>query len=271
MTIAEISINNLPAGADTAQYDLLLAVAPGFFAYTIADTENRIVLFEKFAMPVQGLGSFNPAGDGANWLNRNYRKVKVAYFSAETITMPSKLYNPAGAGEQLDFVYGDTGEDILLNDFINHRSLYCLYRVQKELVRAVARQFPLASAWHTQSLLLSQKTGESSHDSLHISFLADACSFMLHKNGQLCTVKSFSFSHVPDVAFNLLAFCQLHGVDAANVQLTAGGWINSGSPIHEELRKYFLHTSFATYPELPNGFEQFAPHFFELFYLLQTV
>lgn len=271
MTIAEISINNLPEGADTKQYDLLLAVAPGFFAYTIADSGNQVLLFEKFALPATGWGAFNPASEPGGWLNRAYRKVKVAYFSAETITLPAKLYNPAGAGEQLDLVYGDTGEDILLNDFINHRSLYCLYRVQKDLVRTVARQFPLASAWHTQSLLLGRKNTPSEPDTLHINFLADACSFMLHKNGQLCTVKSFAYSHIPDVAFTLLAFCQLHGVDAGSVQLTAGGWIGSGSPMHEELRKYFLHTSFAEYPALPAGFEQFAPHFFELFYLLQKV
>ena len=271
MTIAEISIQTLTPEADLSTHDLLVTVSSGFFAYTIFDEHGQLKLFEKYTRPENDPGLFSPLNIQGDWLTKNYRQVKVAYFSADTIAMPSRFYHPNTAAGHLDEVYGDTGEEILLNDFISPRSLYCIYRVEKDMVRAVVRRFPLAATWHAQTLLLSAKNQQTEGVSLHINFLQDACCFLLQKDGQLLSVKSYPFSHVPDVAFTLLAFCELHGVSSNEVKLTAGGWITAGSPMYEELRKYFLHIGFAVYPPVPEGFEQFPPHFFELFYLLQSV
>lgn len=267
---AEISINTIQPQTDLSRCDLLAVISPGFFAYAIADEGGNLLLFEKYTRSVNDTHSFSFQTEGG-WLEKTYRQVKVAYFSPDTVTMPSRYFQPANAALHLDAVYGDTGEGILLNDFITHRSVYCVYRVPKELVRTVVRSFPLATAWNAQSLLLAQKSKQEEGISLQVIFLQDACCFLLQKNGQLLSVKSYPFSHVPDVAFTLLAYCQMHGIAAADVQLTAGGWIIAGSPMYEELRKYFLHTGFSENPPVSQGFEQFPAHFFELFYLLRTV
>lgn len=266
---AEISINTLQPGADCSGFDLLAALSPEFFAYTIVDAEGNLKLFEKYTRSTRDAQNFSFDTEG-EWLSRTYRQVKVAYFSPDTVTMPSRYFQPGNAAIHLDTVYGDTREDILLNDFITHRSVYCVYRVPKDVVRTVVRSFPLATAWNAQSLLLAQKNNNEGV-SLQVTFLQDACCFLLQKNGQLLSVKSYPYTHVPDVAFTLLGFCQLHGIAAADVRLNAGGWITGGSPMYEELRKYFLHTGFSECPPAPQGFEQFPPHFFELFHLLRTV
>lgn len=271
MSRAEISINSIQPGTDLSGCDLLAAISPGFFAYTIVDEAGNLKLFEKYTRPVQDAQNFFSFNTEGEWLSKTYRQVKVAYFSPDTVTMPSRYFQPANAAMHLDTVYGDTGENILLNDFVSHRSVYCVYRVQKELVRTVVRSFPLATAWNMQSLLLAQKNKNEEGVSLQVNFLQDACCFLLQKDGQLLSVKSYPFTHTPDVAFTLLAFCQLHGIAANDVKLNAGGWITAGSPIYEELRKYFLHTGFSEYPPPPQGFEQFPPHFFELFYLLRSL
>jgi Protein of unknown function (DUF3822) len=271
VTIAEISMNTLEPTEDVSAYNLLVVVSTGFFAYAVTDTQGVLKLFEKYTRAENDAGFLSQLNTQNDWLLKTYRQVKVAYFSQETIAMPSLYYHPGSAPEHLDYVYGDTGETIMLNDFIGHRSLYCLYRVEKDLVRAVVRRFPLAAVWHVQSLLLSQKDTAREGAILHINFMQDACSFMLQKEGQLLTVKSYPFHHVADVAFTLLALCQMHGVPPETAQLTVGGWITEKSPMYEELRKYFQHTSFAFYPAAPKGFEQFPPHFFEIFHLLQSV
>jgi hypothetical protein len=271
VTIAEISINTLSPAEDLSAYNLLVTLSPGFFAYAVTDTHGVLKLFEKYTRAGNDTAFLSQLDTQNNWLQKTYRQVKVAYFSQETVAMPSLYYHPGTAPEHLDYIYGDTGETIMLNDFISHRSLYCLYRVEKDLVRAVVRRFPLAAVWHVQSLLLSQKDNTTDGAALHINFMQDACSFMLQKNGQLLTVKSYPYQHVPDVAFTLLALCQMHEVLPETVRLTVGGWVTEKSPMYEELRKYFQHTGFAYYPALPEGFEQFPSHFFEIFYLLQSV
>ena len=267
---AEIFINTIPQQTDFSRCDLLAAISPGFFAYAIADETGRLLLFEKYTRIANDAQPFSFQTEGG-WLEKTYRQVKVAYFSPDTVTMPSRYFQPGNAALHLDAVYGDTGEGILLNDFITHRSIYCVYRVPKEVVRTVVRSFPLAAAWNAQSLLLAQKNIQEEGVSLQVNFLQDACCFLLQKNGQLLSVKSYPFTNMPDVAFTLLAYCQMHGIAADDVQLSAGGWITAGSPMYEELRKYFLHTGFSENPPVPQGFEQFPAHFFELFHLLRSV
>jgi hypothetical protein len=271
VTLPEISINTLSPDTDTSGHDLLITVSAGFFAYTIFDENGLLRLFEKYTHTGQNVDSSPSFNIQSKWITHHFRQVKVAYFTPDAITIPARLYQPASASGQLDYVYGDAGEELLLNDFISQRSVYCLYRVEKDLVRSVVRRFPLASVWHVQSLLLSRKTPAENGALLHINFLQDACCFILQKDNQLLSVKSCPLKHIPDLAYTILGFCTLHHVLPADVQLTVGGWITAGSPMHEELRKYFQHIGFAGYPPLPEGFEQFPAHFFELFYLLQSI
>jgi hypothetical protein len=241
----EISIAPIETSSLTGEEQLLAIYGAGFLAFTVTDSAGQVLVFEKHALPATVPNALEQCLQNNPWLQQKYKQVKTAYFTPDTVTLPSALYDPATAGEHITLLYGPNDHKVMLHDYTGAFNTYQVYRVEKAALKQWLRQYPLAASWHVQSLLMNANKGKKDGIRMQADFLQNGYAVVLLRDGQLLASKTYACQHHADAVFLLLALCELHGITPDAVQLSVSGWLMQDSPLFTELRKYFQHCNFA--------------------------
>jgi hypothetical protein len=271
MLTAEISIQQLnDDGEETVNGKLLMQVTPYAFAYMITTPANTLGVYEKFSFSAAGYAEELPQLlERLPWLQKTYNQSKCVYFTHEATLVPGRLYETDKAAHHLQLIYGDAGDTKQLADFVADENAYCVYRLPKNMLRSVVRRFPAAGSWHALSLSVTA-ANKAAGDWITIHFMQDACCVTLYRSGQLLLGKALRFSHFMEVVYYLLSICNQHQCNPETVQVEAAGRISAGSPLYEEMRKYFRFVNFGSgLYRVAEAEAAYPPHFFHLFELLE--
>jgi hypothetical protein len=272
MLTPEISIQQMnDNGSDAVNGKLLMQVSARAFAYMVVTDGNELGVYEKFSFSAVGFEAELPGLlTNLPWMHKKYNQVKTVYFTHEATVVPARLYDTDKAPLHLDLLYGNLGDTKQLADFVADEKAYCVYRVLKTMLRPVVRNFPVAGSWHALSLLLGGKQPREG-DSIALHFMQDACCMAFYRGPQLMAAKAMHFAHYMDVLYYLLSLCQQQGFDPETLKMEISGRITEGSPLYEEMRKYFRYINFTTTGyRVAEAEAPYPPHFFYMFHLLSN-
>jgi hypothetical protein len=219
------------------------------FHFEKKETENNVpVLLKKIFDEQPGLAG-------------NYKNVYISYSFNESILTPNVYYNSAQNAENIDLVYGDLYNGIILADDVQEKNLFNVYRIPYDIYQAVAGHFPLAKVTHQYSVLVKQLQNQG--DVMKIIFYQNKIVIALAKNDKLQIVQTFNYATAEDVVYHMLNICNEFGVEKVKVELC--GMIEKDSALYKQIHKYFLMTSFAELPgalTYTESLKEFPSHFF---------
>jgi hypothetical protein len=116
-------------------------------------------------------------------------------------------------------------------------------------------------------LLQPQKPVEQDW-AMRVHFVSQGYSVIFTRAGRLLAAKSYYYQNHADVAYQLLALCQLYQAPVSEVRLLLNGWLTEDSPLYQDLRRFFDKLSFEYNDKTESGYPE---HFFQLFPVLQKL
>lgn len=190
-----------------------------------------------------------------------FNKIFISYSFNESILTPGLYYNVNQNNENLNLVYGDLCQGIVLTDHVAEKSLYNTYRIPHDIHLAITSHFDEVTFIHQYSLLIKQL--QHTGNILKLIFYPDKIVIALQKQDKLQIIQAFKYITAEDVVYHMLNVCNRFNAKDVNVQLC--GMIERDSALFEEIQKYFLNITFAGLPEellYAAGIKEFPTHFF---------
>ena len=257
----------LPSSFDPNTCKLLCEVSNEGFSFCIKDEEKNAFL---------GLGiyHFDTSKPAAGFpialqivfhqkeiLAKKYKKVCVVYSFAESVLVPSFLYEENDAGI-MNTMFGDLQEhELILTDVLHGQSLYNCYRIPAAISEVIQHQFKELSTAHQYSLLLKKPAGEA--DGLTVIFYTKKIIVWLIKDGKHQLINTFNYQTAADVSYTLLNICSQFEIK--NPRLVISGLLEENSPLYKEVYKYFENVKLASLPEgnlYSEEITKFPSHYF---------
>lgn len=244
------------------------------FGYFFFNDKNKLIEgltvfhFDKREAENNVPGLLKKIFDEQPLLKNRFNNIFISYSFNESILTPVIYYNSIQNNENMNLVYGDLNNGIVLTDDVKEKSLYNIYRIPVDIHKAIEDQFPTAKFFHQYSLLVKQlpDTGNI----MKIIFYQNKIVITLLKKDKLQIVQTFSYATAEDVVYHMLNICCQFLVEEINVELS--GMIEKDSGLFKEIHKYFLMTGFSNLPgdlAYPESIKEFPPHFFS--YLFSIV
>ena len=94
--------------------------------------------------------------DNQELLKDKFNKIFISYAFNESILTPGLYYNVNQNNENLNLVYGDLHQGIVLTDHVAEKNLYNIYRIPNDIHQAIINQFNPVIFIHQYSLLIKQ-------------------------------------------------------------------------------------------------------------------
>ncbi len=252
-------------------HHLIVYVGMEVFSYIIVNTENEILVFEKYNLPLNDTDVMNQFFTEKNWLKSTFSSTKIAFGTNHTSTMPNKFYETNKISDWLDMQYGDINAyQSFANENIQHQ-LQTLYRVEKKLFETIQHHFPFAKKIHIQSAVI-QKEVQETNSGVELFFLEDAYVLHIFSNKKLIFIKTFAFSNNEELVYNLIAACNLHHININETTVHLSGWLSKASALYKEMYKFIPYVTFdETQTKLKLEIENLENHFFYPFEWIQQI
>lgn len=205
-------------------------------------------------------------------LSERYYQSAIAFKAAESILVPAAYHKPDDAQLQLQAVYGDTVESVLITEHLPDWNMYNLYRVPEALHSAISRRFINGKFWNIHSVQL-KNFPRKMQNSILVDFTVDEFSVIVFKNNALHLAQSFFYSSPGDVLYYLLKICQQFELSQQEVTIFLAGLIEKNSAIYRELYKYFIHLEFENMPDgirVADTLSEYPDHYFSSICKLAT-
>ncbi len=194
-------------------------------------------------------------------LKNKYSNIFISYAFNESILTPGIYYDYSQNNENINLVYGDLNNGVILADKVEEKNLYNIYRIHADIHQAITARFPEAKFSHQYSLLVKQLPDAG--NIMKVIFYQNKIVITLLKNDKLQIVQAFYYTTAGDVVYHMLNICCQFQVKDINVELS--GMIEKDSGLFKEIHQYFLMTNFSSPPDklsYPEAIKEFPSHFF---------
>lgn len=158
----------LPEDIVAGQSSIIMEVSEENFSYFLINDESKMIT----GLCVFHFDAKNAEKDIANVLHKifdeqpllkkQYNRIFVSWSFKESLLIPGLYYNENKNSENLNLVYGDLHEGIILTDQVAEKNLYNAYRIPSYIHNVISIQFPTASFTHQYSLLIKQLSNAGS-------------------------------------------------------------------------------------------------------------
>lgn len=174
---------------------------------------------------------------------KRYRVSAVAYDTAETVLVPSALFNMEEMQLHLQATNGHAVHSALVSELVTDWQLHTVYRLPSVLQSAVKTKFLNGQSWHINTVMLKNcRLPET--DSMIVDFKTDGFSVLVFEKSKFLLAQTFSYNTPEDVLYYLLKCCRQLNLSQEEICLSLSGLIEKDSAVYRELYKYFIHLEF---------------------------
>lgn len=194
----------------------------------------------------------------------NYLSSVIAFNSAESVLVPAAFYQAETARLNLDVIFGDVQDSVLLTEHLPARSIYHVYQVPFFLHAQITKRFSVEKTSHIHSVLIDNFPAEKA-EAMLLDFRKDDFSVVVFKNNLLQLVQVFAYTSPEDVLYSLLKICGQLNLSQQEVKITLAGLLEKDSAIYREMNKYFIHLDFEELPDavkIADELTQYPQHYF---------
>ncbi|ULQ57726.1 DUF3822 family protein [Flavihumibacter rivuli] len=237
---------------DPANSQLLIQVQENSLHSIVADAEGQPLHFQSIQLVKDPEGE-NPLVEWFSakkeWMQQ-WKKVTIVHWAPEATLVPAALWREEDAGELLDLQFGDLFKGIVMADHVPVEEAYTVYRVSKHHRKAVESSGGNLHQCHLFTPWLSyiQRQPKADAGNLYLYFESGQFALAVWKD-QLQYIAIIEYNVPEDVSYYLLKACGQAGLSQQEVVLQVDGWIDTGSSLYQELRKYFIHVNTGRLPE----------------------
>lgn len=196
------------------------------------------------------------------FLSGNYQKVIVVYSTPESVLIPFPMFDRQTAGASLKLLHGDLHHDTVeLTDLVTEKGYYNSFRVDEQVYKTIAHQFPERVSWHQRSLILGRHS--SGDNKLYAIFYSYKMVVAVFIDGKCHLINSYPYQFAEDVSYHLLALREHYKTD--DIPIEVSGFIEKESTLYAELYKYFQDISFSPLPafcEYSDDILRYPSHYF---------
>lgn len=257
----------LPEYIVAGQSSIIMEVSDESFSYGVIDDENKmftgLCIFhfdtkngdQNIEDVLYKIFSEQPL------LKEKYNRVFVFYSFNESLLIPAFYYNENDNIDNINLVYGDLQDGIILTDHVAENNLYNTYRIPSNIHSQILTQFPKASFAHQYSFLIKQLPNAGSV--LNVIFYHNKIVVVLIKEASLQIIQTFNYKNSEDAVYHMYNVCNQFQANEVNVQLS--GIIEQDSQIFKDISKYFVNTTFTNLPaeyDYADGIKKLPTHFF---------
>lgn len=255
-----------PVNFIAEQTNLFVEVSDESFTYFLQDDTNKMITgltlfhFDKKNTEADTSGILKNIFQQQTILNNNYKKIFVSYAFNESLLIPGVYYNENENRDNLNLIYGDLHEGVILTDHVLQKNIYNTFRISQAIHDTMTEKFRGATFTHQYSTLLKQLPSDG--EILKVIFYQNKIVIALLKEGMLQMMQTFKYTAATDVVFHMLNICEQFKTKEISVKIS--GMIEKDSALFKEIYKYFLHIDFDNLPgdlsyderikELPNHF-----------------
>ena len=252
---------------DTTTKNLYLYIGTNTLAYTIVNEEATIVAFEKYNLPNTD-NVYTLFFESKKWLTNTFKNIKITFGAVQTSAIPTTYFAASNIPNILTLQYGDVDTyKCFYNTIANHK-LHIAYRVPYSNAKQIITQYPAASMYHCQAVVLANT---STQPNLQLLFLDDVLTLTLTNETTLLSTKTIPVLSNEDVLYQVLLLLQIHQINEATIPIVISGWITEKSALYQELYKYCTNLQFETsLAHLHINSKELEPHFFTLFEQMHT-
>ena len=152
----------LPEDIVAGETSIIMEVSDESFSYCFIGDERKMITglcifyFDTKNAEKNIADVLNKIFDEQPLLKKPYTRILVSYSFNESLLIPGHYYNENKNNENINLVYGDLQEGIILTDHVAEKDIYNTYRIPSQIHSAISTQFPAASFAHQYSLLIKQ-------------------------------------------------------------------------------------------------------------------
>ena len=189
-------------------------------------------------------------------------KVFIYYNFRESILVPSKFYNKDNNSSILDLMFGQAEDYVLVQDHIESRNNYNIYRVPEQIHHWFLLHFPQCKFKHSSS----NQTAEIIEETVIRCIVCyGAMKIIFSNQRQIQLVQHYQYTSPEDALYYLLRICETHGVKPSAVKIQLNGLLTIDSSLYDLIYNYFTDIEFYSSPvgdfELENG-DEIPTHYF---------
>jgi hypothetical protein len=259
--------NIQPAEINPQETSLFAEVSNEGLSYFFLDDRSRLVkglsvyLLNKKDPEHNICGLLKKVFSSEALLVHNYNDVFISYSFNESILIPEGYYNQNENAENMNLVYGDINNGIIMTDDVEEKNIFNVYRIPSDIHEEVNIQFPMAKFSHQYTYLLKQLP--FADNLLKIIFYQTKVIITLLKNNELQLIQTFNYVTAEDVVFHMLNVCNKFNTEQTIIEL--GGTIERDSNLFNLVHKYFSTIGFSDLPHklsYTENIKRFPPHYF---------
>jgi hypothetical protein len=188
--------------------------------------------------------------------------VLIYYNFRESILVPSKYYNKDNNSTIIDLMFGQAEDYVLVQDHIESRNIYNIYRVPEQVHHWFLLHFPQCKFQHSSS---NQTTEIIEETVIRCIVCYGAIKIIFSNQGQIQLVQHYQYSSPEDALYNLLRICETHAVKPNAVKIQLNGLLTTDSSFYDLIYNYFTDIEFYSSPvgefELEKG-NEIPTHYF---------
>lgn len=241
------ALNILPDDVSNAAVNLFAEVSDRGFSYILQnEDEKKFIGMSVFEFP----GSYENADAGAllkdifggqKIFARGFKSVVILFALNESVLIPDIYYDAALNAENVNRVFGDVQQGVILNDHVAGKDLHAVYRVPLSVYEAISSQFPSAILVHQYSAIAKQLTFET--PLLKVIFYKHKIVVALAAGGRLQIIQTFFYTTPEDVVYHMLNVCDQ--IDISELAVELSGVIDKDSALSKKVHSYFTNIHFA--------------------------
>lgn len=220
---------------------LLLELAPGALTAILWDKDKNLpVAVEVFNGDITKASERQVITEQSRLLA--YKDLETLVFSAfpNILPVPSFLYSPTAAQEQLNLLFGQNNQLYTGGDVIAAHSMVLSWQMPATVHQFLVNRFKVLQVKHLVTHLIDNfKLGENVAG--YIVVYGSLVWIVVYQNGQLLLAKSVEVAHPDDLSYQLLNICKQFSLPPAQIFWQIAGMVQSDSPMWAGVSRFFEH------------------------------
>jgi len=227
---------------DSANTVLLMTAGEKHICYALMNNLSKeITEFGYYAL--QKESDLTTIFEENKKITDQYSDYVIAFQVSASVFIPAAFYQAENAEINLDVIFGDVHDSVLLTEHLPAWNMYHVYKVPLLLHAQVIKRSMGKKLHNINSVLIDNFPGEKA-EAMLLDFRRDEFSVIVFKNNLLQLVQVFSYGSPEDVLYSLLKICGQLNLSQQEVKITIAGLLEKDSAIYREMNKYFIHLEF---------------------------
>lgn len=218
---------------------LLLELAPNALTAVLWDKESNLPLaVEVFNGDITKAGERQVIAEQSRLLA--YKDLETVVISAfpNILPVPSFLYTPTAAQEQLNVLFGQNNTLYTGGDVIADHSMVLSWQMPTTVHQFLVNRFKVLQVRHLATQLIHNfKSGEPVKGNIVV--YGSLVWIVLWQNEQLLLAKSVEVAHPDDLSYQLLNICRQFNLEVAQVYWQISGMVQQDSPMWAAVSRFF--------------------------------